>query len=151
MENKTEPVTCDISPAKKYRLDENSLNVNTIEFETVDHRLVVSTTGDKQVHQVIVGENCFLMSKSGIFDDRAQKNTIAGKAVWEKSGKLVLTLRFIHTPFRLEMHCQFEDDRVEIDVVRNVSFEPTFNHQAGGEVGRKRFLSRVHMAEIRNA
>ena len=27
MENKTEPVTCDISPAKKYRLDENSLEL----------------------------------------------------------------------------------------------------------------------------
>jgi hypothetical protein len=132
MESKKAPVTREISPAKKYRLDENSLNVNSIEFETVDHRLVVSTTGDKQVHKVIVGENCFLMSESGILDDRARKNTIAGKGVWEEPGKLVITLRFVHTPFCLEMHCQFEKDRVEINVVRNVSFEPTLTTRLVG-------------------
>jgi CubicO group peptidase (beta-lactamase class C family) len=115
------PMADEIS-GKHYLLDENDLLWKGISFDfTPDISKV--WIQEKAGGQTVLELNCTAGQR---LEHRERPKWLPGKmvvsGVWAEENVYTIVIRFIETPFYYTFRCSFEGDRIQIDVLMNVSF-----------------------------
>jgi CubicO group peptidase (beta-lactamase class C family) len=103
-----------------YELAENEERLRTFSIDFTEGQAILKLQDDKGMHIVNYGRNewqegtCSLAMK--------QEEAVFGSATWQDTNTLLLTLRYVETPFYFTMVFAFDHGGVELHVRPNVSF-----------------------------
>ncbi|MBD0378907.1 serine hydrolase domain-containing protein [Paenibacillus sedimenti] len=113
------PMEADISGIE-YVLDDNEVGLRAFSFDFKETHVIVSIENDKGKHGVHFGRNEW--SEGTYTLHMREANTAFGSATWRDADTLVLTLRYVETPFCLTIVCTFPEDTFQLQIHQNVSF-----------------------------
>jgi len=105
---------------QSYRLEPNERNWTTLALRFTDSEAILTLSGGEQGGTVHCGRNDWAMGESDLLTPAPTK--LASRMIWESPGRLLLTLRFVETPFCLSIAIDYEDDSLTLAYRMNVGF-----------------------------
>lgn len=103
-----------------YDLEHNEAQLRDFSIRFLDDRAVVRIQNKEGDHTVAFGRNEWLEGNTTLL--MKPENPIVAAMTWRNANTLVLTLRYVETPYCLTTVCTFGDGNIELAVRQNVSF-----------------------------
>lgn len=106
-----------------YRLESNSLEVETIQIEFVEDTAILHIRAEGTDHRMELGRQRWVTGRTSFFGVEEQ---IVGSFTWKEHGQLLLSIQRVETPFCITITSEYKEagDEIELQVSWNASFEP---------------------------
>jgi len=106
----------------RYALEANMFGVDGVTFDRADSGYIVTFDNAGGIHPIPCGASVWHEGVTAVF---GKDDAIAASAVWRDEETLLLTLRWLETPFFYTLPCRFAATALTIDGTVNVAFEDT--------------------------
>ncbi|MBB6732484.1 serine hydrolase domain-containing protein [Cohnella zeiphila] len=107
-------------PAETYRLEENERTWKALAIRFEKDEAVLTFQEESEIHELRCGRESWAEGTSKLLEGTDSR--LAAAFTWENPDRLLLTLRFIETPFCITAAVDFEDDEVRFSYRINVGF-----------------------------
>ncbi|MFD0693120.1 serine hydrolase domain-containing protein [Paenibacillus sp. GCM10027628] len=104
----------------EYVLEDNEERLRACSFDFNDAVITLHIENDRGKHAVYFGRNEW--SEGTYTLHMREANPGFGSATWRDTNTLVLTLRYVETPFCLTVTCTFLEGTIQLQIKQNVSF-----------------------------
>jgi CubicO group peptidase (beta-lactamase class C family) len=105
----------------RYDLEQNELGIEAIAFQFRERAVGLSVHKGGTVHQLTCGINEWIIETTRLLHDAGER--VAASAAWAEDDSLVLSIRFMETPFCLTYACTFKDNEVRMELSQNVGMD----------------------------
>ncbi|WP_364149502.1 serine hydrolase domain-containing protein [Paenibacillus sp. LPE1-1-1.1] len=103
---------------KNYKLDDNEQNWKGISITFIDNHAVVVLSKEDNEYRINLGRGEWLEGITGLLQDGDKR--VVSSFTWEQEDTLLLTLRFIETPFAMTSRILFDGDKIVMNHKSNV-------------------------------
>jgi CubicO group peptidase (beta-lactamase class C family) len=108
--------------ATAYRLEKNERDWESVSIRFADKEAVVSIRGGGEAHELHCGRETWLEGTSKLLE--RQEFRVVAAFTWETPDRLLLTARFVETPYCLTVSVDFGGSDLELSWRMNVGFDP---------------------------
>ncbi|SDO12299.1 CubicO group peptidase, beta-lactamase class C family [Paenibacillus sp. yr247] len=104
----------------EFELEDNEEQLRTISIDFTEESANVTLQNNTGKHTVYFGRNEWYEGTYTLY--MRKENVAFCSATWQDSNTLLLTLRYVETPFCLTTVCTFQDGNIQLQIRQNVSF-----------------------------
>ncbi|NEW04912.1 serine hydrolase [Paenibacillus sp. SYP-B3998] len=105
----------------QYELEDNEYQLRAISLAFTEDIVHLTYRDDKGEHTVHLGRQEWCEGRCSLYSKHEE--LVYGSATWQDAATLVVTIRYVETPFYLTLELAFTQGALTLHVRRNVSFD----------------------------